>query len=324
MAQTYANKKQQFLSYDYTRFLRGVCMLSIVFGHTANEFTEILTKYNIAGILYLGRFATGIFFFLSGYGLTLSIMRNRIDRFYIGRHMRGLLLPFVIFWLFYFLTGLCAGSFPCGDAPYLDFLSLKMPGTDTWFFRTIIGIYVLYFCLAKISKPFAYKCMAAIIVLYVLTLAYFHVTAWWWNTILCFPIGIIYASNQSLRRKIPIIGVISLFVLFVILQKTAPFSFLGEISAPIACSLFFAYLSPVATVVRKVPVITFIGTNSLYVYFMEAIPIDYLNSNKASFAMFVFGCIAITVILTYSGKYLEKWGISKAKMLYNKTSSKEK
>lgn len=64
--------------------LRGICMIMIFFHHAFNRYTnlkfdnggeELLNNY-FSSIWHWGFLATGIFFFLSGYGLFFSIQRN--------------------------------------------------------------------------------------------------------------------------------------------------------------------------------------------------------------------------------------------------------
>ncbi len=40
-------------------------------------------------------------------------------------------------------------------------------------------------------------------------------------------------------------------------------------------------------------------------YFMETLPIDYMVSGEVGFVVFVIGGIAISIALTYVGKYVE-------------------
>jgi len=282
-------------------------MISIVLGHTANEFTDIMKEYHIESLLSAGCFATGIFLFLSGYGLTLSIKRNKIDGGYIGRHIQKLLLPYLVFWLFYFLTGLLCGHFPVHGNIYTDFISLKMPNADTWFFRTILALYILYFIMARFIKQYAGIGITLIITLYVAVLICCGVSSWWWNTIMCFPVGILYANNPKLCRKIPVACLLCGVGLFVLLYKFSPFVLVGTICAPVVLCLICAYLSPYLSVSAKVQILSYIGTNSLYMYFMEEIPIDYLISNEVGFVIFVFGGIGITIVLTYLGKSVETY-----------------
>lgn len=302
-----------FLNRDYTCLLRGICMIMIVVSHTANEFTELLIQYHLNSIWICGKFATGIFFFLSGYGLTLSIKRNKVDSVYIFRHIRNLIYPYFIFWLFYFLTGLCVGRFSSGNIPYIDFLFLKMPNADTWFFRTIFGVYIVYFAMARFIKPFADICIAVIIILYVFVLAYLGVSSWWWNTILCFPVGILYANySHILAKSASIKSLLFIICLFIISYKYVPFYYVKEICPAVICCLFFAYLSlrvsiPLKKSTVPISIVAFIGQNSLYMYFMETIPIDYMNSKEAGFIVFVFGSIIATIVLTYLGKRVETY-----------------
>jgi len=282
-------------------------MIAIVWSHTANEFTEILKEYHVSSLLSGGMYATGIFFFLSGYGLTLSIKRNKVDRGYIRIHLQKLLLPYLIFWLFYILSGLLCGYFPVQGNIWVEFISLKIPNADTWFFRTIFVLYILYFSLARFIKRYAGIGITLIITVYVAVLICCGVSPWWWNTIICFPLGILYAGNPQLCRKIPLAYLLGFVVLFVFSYKFLSVSFVGAICSPAILCLICAYISPRFSIPANIPVLTFIGTNSLFMYFMETLPIDYLDSGKVGFVVFVIGGIAITIALTYLGKYVEPY-----------------
>lgn len=281
-------------------------MLSIVFAHTANEFMGVLAQYHLGSILMCGELATAIFFFLSGYGMTLSLRRNKVDGVYVAKHLRNLMLPYLIFWLFYVIVGLCVGYFPVDHALLNDFLTLGMPNAGAWFFKTILGVYVLYFLAARYFGRVAETCVAVVIVLYVVALAYAGIDAWWWNTLLCFPLGMLAAGHPELFRKGSSVGTLLLMpLLFILSQRFVPFYFVREVLPSIICCLFFAGLSLRVSVAKQKTIVAFMGQNSLYVYLMEAIPIDYINSAEAGFILFVFGGITVTVVLTYLGKKLE-------------------
>lgn len=281
-------------------------MLLIVFAHTANEFPLLLRDWHLGSIWLLGRYATGIFFFLSGYGLTLSLDRNDVSHTYITRHLRNLLLPYLIFWLFYFTTGLCVGHFAT-DAPLLkEFLSLKMPGVDTWFFRTILAIYLIYMVAARFAKPHAAAIVSATVIAYTILAATLGTDGWWWNTILCFPLGILFARRPRFSQiRCTALVLIALITLLVAFQKFVPIHFVEEIFPPVMCCLIFAYLSTKVKVSQKKSVIIFIGRSSLYMYLMEAIPGHYIDSANVGFALYVGSALLLTILLTYLGKKLE-------------------
>lgn len=298
--------KGQFLGYGYAYFLRGICMIAIVFTHTANEFREILEELHITSVWLCGKYATGVFLFLSGYGITFSLRRNKVDARYVCRHMRNLLLPYLMFWLFYMVTGVLSGYIPTEENVLADILMMKMPNIDTWFFRTILGLYLLYFTIWKLTDRHPGLYISIVIIIYVAVLAIMGADSYWWNTLLCFPVGILFANQPILCRRIPVFMLMILISLAFVFQKCMPLVFVCETGTPILCCLICAYLSTMARPLPNVPVVSFIGKNSLYMYLMEAIPIDYLQSQQVGFTIFVFGGIAASIILTYMGKCLEK------------------
>lgn len=296
----------EFLNRDYTSILRGLCMIAIVFSHTANEFSALLAEYHIAGLLICGRLATGIFFFLSGYGLTLSIQRNSIDRSYVVRHLRHLLLPYLIFWIFYIVVGLLTQTLPTDISFYTAFFFLRMPYVDAWFFKTIIGIYIVYFFLARFVKARAGICISIIIIVYAMLLSTTDVSSFWWNTIMCFPLGILCANHiDHFKRMVSWKAIIFLLCLAIAFYKLSFPVFLGEAFPPLAISLFCAFLSMKLKTAPGKTVIAFIGQNSLYMYLMEEIPIDFISSAQTGFLVFVIGGIIMTILLSYTGKKTE-------------------
>ena len=296
----------EFLNRNYTSFLRGLCMIAIVFAHTANEFPALLTEYHISGLLIGGRLATGVFFFLSGYGLTLSMKRNNVDHSYIVRHLRHLLLPYLVFWTFYIVVGLLTRSLPTDISFFMQFFLLKMPYTDAWFFRTILGIYVVYFSLARVMKARAGIGLTSFIIVYAIVLAAVGAPSYCWNTIMSFPLGILCATHVvSFKRVASWKGAFFFLCLAVAFYKLPIPVFLREVCPPMACCMSLTSLSVKMRLFPGKTVMAFIGQNSLYMYLMEEIPIDYISSAQTGFLVFVGGGIAITILLTYAGKKME-------------------
>lgn len=304
---------QKSFNRDYTYFLRGLCMLMIVFSLTANEFADLLLQYHLDCVWKCGKLATGIFFFLSGYGLSLSIRRNEIGKAYICRHIKNLLRPYLVFWLFYILMGLYTEHLSLKEPFY--FFVLKIPNADSWFFRTILGIYVIYLTMARFLKPYANLGITVCIVAYAVVLMSSEAPFWWWNTILCFPVGILYAQYPAVFTKHSPVKCIPILIgLFIVFYEFFPFYYAREICPPVICCLFCFHLSPLVKIPRKEPslmrlinLVSFMGHNSLYMYFMEAIPMAYMKPEKVGFAVYVSGCIAFTVMLTYLAKKLEPY-----------------
>lgn len=308
-----SNDRVDFLNRNYTYLLRGVCMILIVFAHTANEFPEVLAQYHLSSILICGRYATGIFLFLSGYGLTLSIRNNEIDKGYVVKHLKNLLVPYVVFWLFYIIADCVINGFSISFNLYKEFLFLKMPYVDTWFFRTILGIYIVYFLWAKFCKQYVATVMAISVIVYMVILVCLGMDSWWWNTILCFPLGILIAVRPSFLkvRDMRWTTLAILLLLFILSHKYMPSQTLQAIIPPLFCCLFFACLSLKIRITKARTTLAFIGKNSLYMYLMEEIPIDCIRPESLGLPLYVACCLSATVVLSYIGKKTETLALKK-------------
>lgn len=294
--------QKTFLNRRYTSVVRGLCMLGIVFSHTANEFPDLLERFHLTFLLSAGTIATGVFFFLSGYGLTFSMQHKTIDSEYLSKHFMRLIIPYLIFWAFY-IFAFCAFK-PSGVRLtwIFDFFLLKMPEADTWFFRIILCCYALYIPLTRYFKTHSTTIMSVLVLTYIIACMALGVSWWWFSTIICFPLGIIFAKHKPAKHSR-----LMLFILIGIFPVVWKLHFAYDIFLNVTASLIVAYASFLPINIKdKVPLLTFIGTNSLFMHFMEAIPIDIMVSEKVGFWVFISGGIALTVVLTYLGAFVQK------------------
>ena len=292
----------KFLDREYCLMVRGLGMLAIVYGHTVNEFMPILEKYHLTMTLGLAPLGTAICFFLSGFGLTMSFAHNNVDKSYIYRHLRGLFLPYLIFWLLWVTVGCVLGTFPSEQNLFLSFLTLAMPNADAWFFKSIVVIYIVYMLLRRFFRGYERISITILILCYVSILAYFQMPAHLWARMLCFPLGIMFASYSSLRKPISLLAT---GMLFLLTMATIVLGGNFILLTPLFLMLFLAYASPRIRI--RLGILSWIGANSIYVYLMEAIPMDYMNSQEVGILVFVLGGIGITLVLSHFGRSIERF-----------------
>lgn len=290
-----------FLNRSYTDTVRGICMLLIVFSHTANEFPEILSSLHLSRILQCGTFASAVFFFLSGYGLTISLESNSIDSNYLQRRFSRLFAPYLFFWIFYLTSFAIFRPSDVYAGWGKDFLCLKMPEADTWFFRVILCSSAVYIFLYKYAKRHAAIFTTIITVAYISACMLYAVPSWWYDTVICFPLGILHARCKALSTG----DTGTLVILAVLFLISWNFYIGGMITACAILSIIVARISvmPAISILHN-PMLSFIGVNSLWIYFMEAIPIDIISSHKTGFLIYVSGGIIISIALTWAGKKL--------------------
>lgn len=257
------------LNKDDSYTLRGIAMLMIIFHHIWTSILQVdgdmfpyLSKYIFIPWGFMG---TGLFFFLSGYGLFLSLRRNcPLDKSYIYKKLKMLLSPYVLcFALFVIALIICKYQL---DLVKLlgDFLTLTLPTTKTWFYKVIIILYIVTFYIFKYTKNQSYSLtiILILIVAYVL-IAKNCLPQYWYSSILNYPLGIFFAISNNKRRTI--IQVIIGIILFLLLND-----FCG-ISLTLPLSLLFSIISII--IIRyfniKSYVLTFIGKESLSFYLFQ-------------------------------------------------------
>ena len=88
---------------------------------------------------------------------------------------------------------------------FADFFTLCSPGRDTWFFKVIIGAYLISFFSFKYIKSENVR----FLVIFACTLAYMAVMyklgygRWWFNSVLCFPVGMLVARFYNKIDAVP-------------------------------------------------------------------------------------------------------------------------
>lgn len=98
------NQTEQLFQKDSTYSLRGICMLLIVIHHIY-QYTR--SQYGVSYPLpfsvflqSLGYLATGVFFLLSGFGLTFSMKKSEpISLSYSVKQLLKIYKPFLFIWI---------------------------------------------------------------------------------------------------------------------------------------------------------------------------------------------------------------------------------
>lgn len=318
--------------------------------------TEIFLQQNQVDIrelrffYYYGTLAVAFFFFCSGFGL---IKRWMTDGDYIKGFMRRriftVLVPFFICNYIYLTDALLhnirIGSHFGFGAVICSFFGIFMVNNQMWFAVEIMILYAAFrIVFARVKKPLpGILIMTAVCIAIVVTgllsghsdsniMSYWFKGEWWYNTILMFPAGMLYAyKEESVNRKIKkffFSVLIAASVLFIIMDRihrhlldisiywteldNSPHHILDKLTGlgtDTAFELIFLVL--IVTVMSRVrfsnPVLGFFGKISL-----EAIMLNYLMIDKLYFlyvrfgiGVYLFAVIAGTIAVS-SAVYLLK------------------
>ena len=262
--------------------LRGVCMIMIIVHHTylsAIDMPGCHTDSWLAGVgtgWLWGYGGTGVFLFLSGFGMFFSLRRNRLSgRAYIRSKFIRLFIPYLWLWAVSLIIYMLYDSSLLTPRLLTSFLSLDIPpANEAWFYKVIIGLYALSIVIFKVFRnPRA--CVLAVasvcVAYYCLANYVLEMNPWWFITVLNFPSGMLTALfYDKLRHIQPVYVILPGTLLFALLQYFHP--------NPTISSLLFStvMINAVRYVNISNRILGYIGTNSLLFYFLEEPAIDYL------------------------------------------------
>lgn len=243
---------------------------------------------------------TGVFLFLSGFGMFFSLRRNRLSgRAYIRSKFIRLFIPYLWLWAVSLIIYILYDSSQLTPQLLTSFLSLDIPpANEAWFYKVIIGLYALSIIIFKaFSNP--RTCVLAVssvcVAYYCLANYALEMDPWWFITVLNFPSGMLTALfYDKLRHIQPVYVILPGTLLFALLQYFHP--------NPTISSLLFSAV--MINAVRYVNIsnrmLGYIGTNSLLFYFLEEPAIDYLAIPAAfSFYSYSIAAVLATLLLVF-------------------------
>ena len=276
---------------------------------------------------YYGILAVAFFFFSSGFGL---LKRWMTDENYIKGFMRRriftVLVPFFICNYIYLTDALLNNiasrmHFGFGEV-ICSFFGIFLINNEMWFAVEIMILYIAFrLVFAKVKKPLTGIIIMTLVVLAMMTIglfsghsdtgvmSYWFKGEWWYNTLLMFPLGMLYAYkeeriNRVIKRAF-IAVLLGSAVLFVILDhihknlisRSIYWTEYANSANPILDKLLglgeetlfeIVFLILVLTIMSRVkignPVIKFFGKISL-----EIIMLNYLVIEKLYFLYTMYG-----------------------------------
>lgn len=284
--------------------LRGILALGIILHHTSMTFAFKIPEWSIFKCFStMGSPIVALFFFLTGYGLCVSLAKkgeNYIKGFLKKRYSS--FIPEFIFlsfsmigilWLFYdeAITSSLSGFITAKNTP--------LP--NSWFIYAIIFVYAAFFFAAKICKGNVIKTgwiLASLILLYIITMAFFGYAKFWFNSIPSVLLGYTTAYLE-LRPGNPFKTIKRHWLLFL-----AGLFLLCLTLLPISISKFVEINFSALAIYFLIRIygfpqwkwLCFLGTISLNIYLIHGIIIKWTPKEWNYYISYIFICVA-TIIL---------------------------
>lgn len=281
-----------------TKPLRGLMALLIILTHVSFKFPEIQPTWLFTSF---GAPVVSVFFFLSGYGLTISLMKKGTDylKGFLKRSLTKLAIPFLLasaVWI------PIACLFLEGDLKQilLGFLTFNPPLPYSWFVYALILLYIFFYIASRstdrllISSGIQVATTFAMIVIFRLL----DFGVYWYISLLAFNAGNIYAvyhkrANSVLVKK----PLLSLMTVLGILMVMDLFQIRTGLLAVIPFGIVVSIL--VLGGGAKFKFLNFLGTISYEIYLTHGIAITLLANQGLDWWIYLILACAITIVSAY-------------------------
>ena len=252
-----------------TDSMRGIAICMIAASHIA-QFTSMGGIARNFVFLW-GGMGVAIFFLLSGYGNYFSIQKTTSRfRWFIKRIIQ-ILIPFVFCFIFVTMVRIFIFRAPVSWNYFIDFITLSIPGTTTWYFKIQILLYVLLVLSVIICRDKSQYILCGFVIAYICVAYGIKMENYWYITSLCFPLGYAIGKyNEKLQNGInslpSLIISSSLFIAAFIGYRV-----FGSTVLEITYSLFLSIVVVffLACFGLSSKALAFVGKHSVYVYLIH-------------------------------------------------------
>lgn len=300
-----------FCDKSNTYEVRGLCMLLILFHHIYVQLLGMDVNVPYVGMFLApgGYLGTGLFFFMSGYGLYYSMSsRKELPYSYLWKRLYKMYSVYVIAFVLAVFPLVLRNE--CGGADLLNFITLTIPNTTSWFFKVIVVTYIVTFLVFRshMKELFKVGLIVGICILYYIISCNF-LPDFWFTSVLCFPIGMIVAYRKNIfSDKLQLFLAIAFIPLFLKMQGVQ----VRFITSIMFC-FFVLYL--IRIIKYKSFVLNYIGVNSLCFYLFQLALLQNLHDVTSSpflysllviLSVILMSVLYVKVIQPYSNKLYDK------------------
>lgn len=307
-----------YLNIENTTSVKGIFILIVFFSHF-NGYVKLNGAFDdIYKSIFsiIGQAMVAMFMFYSGYGIMESAKKKGDS--YVSqipfKRILATLFRFDCAVILFLIIGLVLSEPMTVKQVLLSFIGWESIGNSNWYIFVILVLYLLAYISFKICKTkklliSAFFMAAATVALMLVTVAFNIKPLYWYDTVLCFVVGMFYSLWKEHIVKIInhniIIWSIVLIFSFGAFYISRRIGSVFHIPANIFFTIGFVVLTMRVTFNNKI--LNWCGKHLFEIYILQRIPMIILKEvGVAQFNIFVYFVLSlmVTVALAPVFKYL--------------------
>ena len=302
---------EDYIKPEQSTCIKGVFAVIVFLVHASNylELGDTLGDSIFSLFIYIiGQSMVSIYFFYSGYGIMESYKNKKdYDRHFFKNRILKTLVHFDLAIILYILLNLYLGRIYSLRIYLLSLIGYVSIGNSSWFIFVLLLLYLLTFFGFFISKRFHISkndfglimlCMSAALWI---TMAVIHMPRTYYNTLLCYPAGILCSCHQEkIDSAMKDTRSYLLVLIFLVTVSFLCFLFRGNnftysIFTLSACCLIIMFTMKFQI---QNPVLLWIGTHSFSLFILQRIPMILLRHSRIteSILFTAISWIAVSII----------------------------
>lgn len=320
-------RTSEYVDIEHTQAVKGIFILLVFFSHfnLGIAYTAPMDKLYERIVNFFGQTMVTMFLFYSGYGVMESIRKKGSE--YINGIPKKRILTTVIRFdtavVIYIIVYALLGQFFTPSHYVLALLGWESVGNSHWYIFDIILLYFLTFISFKITYFFPRQRtnVAAMVVLVTTCVGVLFLIRhswikpiWWYDTIVCYSLGIFYSLYRERIEKIVnrnvatwIVAMVLLWGAFLFFWKIK-FNIWMNLAANITFTIAFTFFT--MRILFKNKVLIWCGKHLFEIFILHRLPLFVLKVcglDQVNVYMYFIGAVVITLALIFPFKYLTDW-----------------
>lgn len=322
-----------YMSKERTTAINGVFTILVFLSHSSG-YIKLDGTFDLPYVAmknYLGQMVVATFLFYSGYGICESIKKKKMD--YVKsipkkRFFSVLYHSWAAVLIFLFVRLLLGKTYSVKEI-LLALTFWTSIGNSNWYIFVILCLYLIVFVsfiLARGNKYAGVFLTTAFSVALVYALMRSGQGSWWYNTIILYPVGMIFSLFKDTFDKLVLKSDLTYFSFSALCVALYYFFYTQKSNGIEAYSLWaIMFIALILVLSMKIKIgngiLSFFGTHVFSIYILQRIPMLIfshfgLQKNKYAFVAMSF---IVTVILSFFFDYF----LGKTDALIFKTKTKK-
>lgn len=299
------------LSISQTTCINGIFVILVFMSHFCQYVdTSVIPYFQPFVFLqsHLGQLIVAPFLFYSGYGIMEQIKtkgKSYIDDIPRKRAIRTW-LHFSLAVILFLIASCFMGEHHPFSQIILSFFAWESIGNSNWYIFAILFLYIVTYLGFKLTSNRRISIVLVILLScsYIVAMHYVKDGSWWYDTILCYPAGMVLSNNkESIKKSLNIYAPIILFIITFIF-----YIFKSNLIAHELLAIIFCLDIVLITTFIKIEnsILLFLGKHTFKIYILQRIPMILLQKRIGGGYAYLILSLIVTIGLAVIFKNLER------------------